>query len=156
MSHENTNWGQSVAGVLIRDNKVLLARHTYGKGKGLLIIPGGYVNVGETPQDAVKREFLEETGVEVVPGNIIGIRFNMHDWYVVFRVDYVSGTAVSDHEVNSEVLWVDVQEALLRDDVPELSKSLIRSASVSVEGLKPVGYAGNENYNPSSLYCEWF
>lgn len=30
MAHENTNWGQSVAGVVIRDNKVLLARHTYG------------------------------------------------------------------------------------------------------------------------------
>ena len=37
MSHENTNWGQSVAGVVIRDGKVLLARHTYGRGNGLLI-----------------------------------------------------------------------------------------------------------------------
>ena len=40
MNTENTNWGQSVAGVVIRDGKVLLARHTYGNGKGLLITPG--------------------------------------------------------------------------------------------------------------------
>ena len=36
MSNENTNWGQGVAGVVIKDNKVLLARHTYGNGKGML------------------------------------------------------------------------------------------------------------------------
>ena len=63
MSHENTNWGQSVAGVVIRDGKVLLARHTYGRGSGMLITPGGYVDYGETPQNALKREFLEETGI---------------------------------------------------------------------------------------------
>ena len=35
MSEEkNTNWCQSVTGVVIRDGKVLLARHTYGAGKG--------------------------------------------------------------------------------------------------------------------------
>jgi len=89
MNDENTNWGQSAAGVVLRDGKVLLARHTYGKGAGKLIIPGGYVNSGETPQDALVREYLEETGVTVKPMDIIGIRFNMHDWYVVFRAEYV-------------------------------------------------------------------
>ena len=29
VSSENTNWGQSVTGVVIKDGKVLLARHTY-------------------------------------------------------------------------------------------------------------------------------
>ena len=48
---DNTNWGQSVTGVVIKENKVLLARHTYGGGKGMLIIPGGYVNIGETPRN---------------------------------------------------------------------------------------------------------
>ena len=42
-AEENTNWSQSVTGIVIRDNKVLLARHTYGPGKGKLIVPGGYV-----------------------------------------------------------------------------------------------------------------
>lgn len=43
MSEENTNWEKSAAGVVIKDGKVLLARHTYGAGKGKLIIPGGYI-----------------------------------------------------------------------------------------------------------------
>ena len=65
MNNENTNWGQSVAGVVIRDNQVLLVCHTYGNGKGMLIIPGGYVNYGETPQQVLKREYMEETNVEI-------------------------------------------------------------------------------------------
>ena len=66
-AEENTNWSQSVTGIVIRDNKVLLARHTYGPGKGKLIVPGGYVKWQESPQEALKREYMEETGVEVEP-----------------------------------------------------------------------------------------
>lgn len=40
------------------------------------IVPGGYVKIGETPMDALKREFLEETGIVVEPGKIIAVRFN--------------------------------------------------------------------------------
>ncbi|MBQ9121584.1 MAG: NUDIX hydrolase [Clostridia bacterium] len=153
MSHENTNWGQSVAGVVIRDGKVLLARHTYGLGNGMLIIPGGYVDFGETPQNALKREFLEETGITVEPRAIVGIRFNMHDWYVVFRADYVSGEACSDGEENSEVLWVDVAEAMEREDVPVLTKALLSAALDPDKALTPHPYEGNPKHAPSSLFC---
>lgn len=150
---DNTNWGQSVTGVVIKENKVLLARHTYGGGKGMLIIPGGYVNNGETPQDALVREYLEETKIVVKPLNIIGIRFNMHDWYIAFKAEYVSGEAISDGDENSEVLWVDIEEALQRDDVPELTKNLIRSAVSNNEGLKFKEYTGDSKNAPYSLYC---
>ena len=67
-----TNWSQSVAGVCLREGRVLLARHTYGNGKGKLIIPGGYLMIGELAQDALVREFQEETGVTVKPGRLLG------------------------------------------------------------------------------------
>jgi len=153
MNHENTNWGQSVAGVVIRDGQVLLARHTYGRGNGMLIIPGGYVNYGETPIDALKREFLEETGVIIEPKDIVGIRFNMHDWYVVFRAEYVSGEERSDHSENSEVLWIDIKEALEREDVPSLTKSLLASAMNPAGALFPHPYEGNAKHAPDSLWC---
>lgn len=152
MSHENTNWGQSVAGVVIRDGKVLLARHTYGRGSGMLIIPGGYVDYGETPQNALKREFLEETGIIVEPRAIVGIRFNMHDWYVVFRADYVSGEARSDGEENSEVLWIDVSEAMEREDVPFLTKELLCAALNPEKALTTHPYEGNPKHAPASLW----
>lgn len=152
MGNENTNRGQSVAGVVIKDNKVLLARHTYGNGKGMLIIPGGYVNYGETPQQALKREYMEETNIEVEPQNIIGIRFNMHDWYIVFYAEYVSGKEQSDGNENSEVLWLDVEHALSRDDVPELTKKMIESAILKQSGLQYEDYNGNAKHAPYSLY----
>ncbi len=153
MENGTTNWGQSVTGVVIKDNKVLLARHTYGGGKGLLIVPGGYVNVDETPQEALVREYMEETKVMVKPLDIIGIRFNMHDWYIAFRAEYMSGDATSDHEENSEVLWVDVEEALAREDVPELTKKLIESAVKQEAGLHKEEYNGSTKHGAYSLYC---
>ena len=153
MNHEHTNWGKSVAGVVIRDGRVLLARHTYGPGTDKLIIPGGYLEEGETPEEALKREFLEETGVSVSPRGILGIRFNMHDWYIAFRAEYVSGEATSDHEENSEVLWVDVEDALAREDVPELTKKLIESAVKKEAGLHKEEYNGSTKHGAYSLYC---
>lgn len=97
MNDESTNWGQSVTGIVIKNGKVLLARHTYGSGKNMLIIPGGYVNFGESPQEAL-------------------------NWYIAFRADYISGEPTTDHDENSEVLWLDIEEALSRGDVPELTK----------------------------------
>ena len=48
--------------LLRRDNKFLLERVKGGQPK----IPGGHVEPGESPLDAVRRETLEEYGVEVV------------------------------------------------------------------------------------------
>ena len=152
-SGENTNWEKAVAGVVIVDGKVLLARHTYGGGKGKLIIPGGFVNVGETPENAVVREFLEETGIAVRPLEILGIRFNEHDWYVVFSVEYVGGVARSDEGENDEVIWLDIDEALMRDDVPELTKIFAAKAVAANNKLEHNNYAGGKKQTSYSLYC---
>ncbi len=154
MSENNTNWGQSVAGVCLRDGKVLLARHTYGGGKGKLIIPGGYVSYGEAPADAVVREYMEEVGITVEPKSILGIRFNAKDWYVVYSVEYVSGEARSDSDENDEVLWLDASEALEREDVPGLTKQMIQCALKGNAGLVPMQYEGR--HEPCSLWgvCE--
>ncbi len=149
-----TNYEKSVGGVLIRDGKVLLARHTYGPGNGKLIIPGGYIARDEPPEDAVVREYLEETSVEVKPVSVLGVRFNMHDWYVVFRVEYVAGVPQSDGDENSEVIWMDTGEALARDDVPELTKLLIEAAVSGREMPYCAAYT-SEKWAPNSFYtCE--
>lgn len=153
MNHKKTNWGQSVTGVVIKDGKVLLARNTYGIRKNMLITPGGYVNYNESPQKALEREVMEETKIKVKALNIIGIRFNMHDWYMAFRADYVSGEASSDNHENSEVLWLDIADALSRNDVPELTKKLISSAISEKAGLQYKEYEDREKYKPYSLYC---
>ncbi|MCQ2555203.1 MAG: NUDIX hydrolase [Clostridia bacterium] len=154
MNGENTNYQKSVTGVLIVDGKVLLGRHTYGPGKNRLIVPGGYINNDETPQDAVAREYLEETGIVVKAKDVIGIRFNMRDWYVAFSLEYVSGTAKSDNDENSEVIWLDVNEVQGRDDVPDLTKRLIESAMNSNPAMTKKEYATREQCGEYSLYTK--
>ncbi len=152
MENNNTNWSQSVTGIVIKDGRVLLARHTYGSGKGLYIVPGGYVEYGEMPQDAVKREILEETGITAEPKKIIGIRFNAKDWYVAFSAEYVSGEATSDQDENDAVVWMDIAEALDREDVPHLTKQLIRCALKEEDGFGLLPYESRSKNGPAYLY----
>lgn len=143
MEHENTNWGQSVCGVVIRSGRVLLARHTYGSGKGRYIVPGGYTERGEAPQDAMVREVFEETKIVVEPQRIIAIRFNAQDWYVAFSARYISGEACSDGDENDAVVWMEIGEALAREDVPDLTKRLIQCALKEEKGFPMLPYEGN-------------
>ena len=136
---EKTNWSQSVGGVCIRDGKVLLARHTYGAGKGMFIIPGGYVNFGEIPEETLIREYQEETGITVKAGKLIGMRFSAKDWYAVFEAIYVEGEARSDGDENDQVVWMNPQEALANESVPELTKKMI-SCAVSGKGFELTPY----------------
>lgn len=152
MESNNTNWCQSVTGVVINNGKVLLARHTYGDGKGKLIVPGGYVQYGETPQEAVKREFYEETKVTIEPKQIIAIRFNSHDWFVAFAAEYISGDASSDNDENDEVVWLDINEAMTREDIPDLTKKFIRCATNADDGLELLPCEGNSKHGKGYLY----
>lgn len=99
------------------------------------------------------REYLEEMKVTVKPLDVIEVCFNMRDWYIAFRAEYVSGEATSDHDENNEVLWLDVEEALVRDDVPGLTKKLIESALRGDLGLHKEEYNGSTRNGPYSLYC---
>jgi ADP-ribose pyrophosphatase YjhB (NUDIX family) len=49
--------------VLRRGDDVLLVRHTYGR-RWEWDLPGGFINDGEVPQDAVLRELFEEVGLK--------------------------------------------------------------------------------------------
>lgn len=55
-----------VAGVAIADGKVLLSQRPPGKHlAGLWEFPGGKITAGETPEQALRREMLEELAVEI-------------------------------------------------------------------------------------------
>ena len=61
-------------GAVIKDTagRLLLIRRGHEPGKGLWSIPGGRIEPGETDEAALVREVLEETGLVVTAGRLIG------------------------------------------------------------------------------------
>lgn len=57
-----------VYGFLIDSEKGLLVSDEYIRGDFFTKLPGGGLELGEGTKDCLKREFLEETGVEVTIG----------------------------------------------------------------------------------------
>jgi len=53
----------TVDGVLIRDGAILLVQRKHEPFRGKWALPGGFVEYGETVEEAVLREFEEETGL---------------------------------------------------------------------------------------------
>jgi ADP-ribose pyrophosphatase YjhB (NUDIX family) len=55
------------------DGNVVLIRRGFEPGRGLWAQPGGFLEIDETPSEGAVRETLEETGLIVEPGVIVGL-----------------------------------------------------------------------------------
>jgi len=64
----------SAVGVVFDAQKrVLLVRRKFAPFKGEYALPGGYVEVGETVEDACRRELMEETAIKVGALRLVGV-----------------------------------------------------------------------------------
>lgn len=148
----NENWNYSVGGVVLRDKKILLVRHTYGSAKDKLLIPGGYLQIDEMPEQAAHREVLEETGVIAKAKSLLAMRFTTKEaWYAVFMMDYISGEPRSDNDENSQACFMELNEALQRDDLTDFSRVVLRAVINNTPVLECSDYCSSyfspENYS---------
>jgi 8-oxo-dGTP diphosphatase len=114
------------AGTIFRlDDKIVLARRAIDPGYGKWVFPGGFVDRGETVEDAARREAHEEVGVDVELRDLVGIYSYSGKPIVVivFSADWRSG----ELRAADECLEVDT---FAPDDIPwdELAFSSIRDA----------------------------
>ncbi len=108
----------AVAAVVVSHDRLLLVRRGRGPAAGEWSVPGGKVERGEVLAAAVAREVLEETGVEVVCGPLLGWveRIDAEHHFVILDFE---ATALDDvvpvaGDDAAEAAWVPV------DDVADL------------------------------------
>lgn len=106
-------------GVITDGDRILLA-HWNESGRSGWTLPGGGIDPGEDPADAVVREIAEETGYVAEVGELLGIdskvipaehRFvpdagPLHALRVVYRARVVGGTLTNEAEgTTDEAAW---------------------------------------------------
>lgn len=60
-----------VAAIILKDRKYFATQRGYGEWKDWWEFPGGKIEQGEEPKDALKREIREELNIEIEVGDIL-------------------------------------------------------------------------------------
>jgi 8-oxo-dGTP pyrophosphatase MutT (NUDIX family) len=88
----------TVSAVVERDGRFLIVEE---RSAGMVVMnhPGGHIEAGESPEQAVVRETLEETGCEITVGDLLGVYLWIHPQtrQQYLRIAYV-GNYVSHDE----------------------------------------------------------
>ncbi len=121
------------AGIAVRDGRVLVCRRRFDQlHPGRWEFPGGKVEPGETPQQCLEREIVEELGIAVDVGDLLAQHRHCYEggptvdlWF--FAIDAWRGEI--ENRVFEEIRWVDLDELdgldLLEADRPIVA--LLRS-----------------------------
>ncbi|MFZ0911750.1 MAG: NUDIX hydrolase [Candidatus Korobacteraceae bacterium] len=104
-----------VGAVIIRWDRVLLVRRATEPLMGEWSVPGGVLELGEKLRDGVRREVLEETRLQVEPGDVLDVfdsifrdeqgRTQYHYVLIDYLCTSISDEAKAGSDV-SEVRWV--------------------------------------------------
>ena len=136
-----------VGAVIVDDGNVVLIRRKYEPLKGHWSLPGGMVEVGETLEDALAREMLEETGLTVDVGPVIEVfdRITRDEErrvrYHFVLIDYLcwpaGGTLRAGSDVDAAV-WAE-PDALAGYSLTDKATSVIRRGlTLAREAPRPV------------------
>ena len=102
-----------VTAVIVRDEKVLLTRRSIEPGLGKWDLPGGFMEKGEHPHDALKREIHEELGVDLSSYKLLD--FFMDEYgdggdstlNIAFICQIEKDPWINDHTEFDEIRWFD-------------------------------------------------
>jgi 8-oxo-dGTP diphosphatase len=123
-----------VNGVLIEKDRLLMVKHRMGNGRFLWSVPGGGMNFGSSAPENLKREFLEETGLEISVEKYLFVHEYLnpplHAMEHFFEIKRISGevTLGKDPELSGEnqllleIGWKSIDElrAISRDSIHQV------------------------------------
>ena len=105
--------------VVVKNSSVLLVRRGQEPSKGLWSVPGGLVELGETIEEAARREIAEETGISIKIERLLDVANNIvRDGQGKIRFHYVLidflghplTSSVKPQSDASEARWVKFNE----------------------------------------------
>lgn len=120
MSEKQSNNPIPVVDVIIQqDSEVLFAKRKKEPFKDYLGLPGGFVNIGETIEEAARREVKEETSLDIELTDILGVysdpqrdpRGHIMSTVFIGRIpsnDNVKNKAIAQDDA-SQLEWIDLQ-----------------------------------------------
>ena len=108
-----------VAAVIRDDDKIFATARGYGEFKGQWEFPGGKIEAGETPQQALVREIKEELGATIDVGELIG----------TIEYDYPT------FHLSMDCFWCEVIEGELKLLEAEAAKWLTKDTLYDVQWL---------------------
>ena len=145
------NFKFRVSGLVIRNNKLLLVDMD---DSGFLCLPGGYVELGETTEEAVKRELIEEIGKDVTIKKYLGVVENyfinkfskkIHEISFYYTMDLVDKkleqknfTLIENdkgHNIKLDFKWIDLDEIDKFDISPKFLKDLFKNNNLEFNHL---------------------
>jgi ADP-ribose pyrophosphatase YjhB (NUDIX family) len=126
-----------VAAIVLRSDQVLLVLRGREPARGLWGLPGGMLELGEITAAGVRREVLEECGIEVEVGPLAGVfepmqrddagRLRYHYVVLDYLAAYVSGELRAADDAD-DARWVELDKL---DHLPMLveTKAMIKKAA---------------------------
>ena len=123
-----------VAAIIIKDGQVFATRRGYGEFQGWWEFPGGKMEAGESPQEALRREIKEELDADVAVGELLetvqwdypNFHLTMHCFICSLLSDFMhlnehEAAAWLTRETLQSVKWLPADEILL-DKIAEYLK----------------------------------
>ncbi|NBU62601.1 NUDIX domain-containing protein [bacterium] len=121
-----------IYGIVLDEDKIFLVIQNRGPFKGLFDLPGGGLDFGESVEEALHREFLEETATDFL---------SMHPFLNVTVCTQVPASKSKEGYLFFQIgLIYKVEGLLARDSVGELTARWVRLDSLSEKELAPLAW----------------
>ena len=119
-----------VYGLVIKDDKILLIKKVSGPYDGKLDLPGGSIEFRERPEDALKREFMEEVGIDVKKYKLFDVDSVNPDWKW-------EGKPVKTHHIGIFYTIEDYENEIKREvEITEVNDDSLGADFYEIKDLK--------------------